>query len=349
MAILKRKFITYPNERQAWGEFGTPSEESIKNHIIDFHDYLVNDLGLVQTDDQGQMDLANIPDLDLKTKYDISDTGRWAQWTYGYLMYQFTDSRQSEYPIYLRFQFNMVDASYTGGTSYRSRTYLSIRLNVINSTDGLGAVPSGTTNLAYDLAPFYTYSSNNTNRFTMNQTDSYGFYDSENGRLFLCICPGMYKGTSDYTYATNVPQMSFYIERCLPTSSVEVDNYFMVQVYSRGHWDTSETYRRINTNFATFDNITYSSYLTSYIPMEGLVPNTSTRYNIFRTINVNPRSLEMSTNLNMLSYINGEIPLSGIEVEVRISENETAKYITVSPSQTSTYVYTTNYGHLIRI
>lgn len=349
MAILKRKFIRYPNEREAWGEYGTPSEESIKNHIRDFHEYLVNDLGLIQTEDQGQLDLDNIPDLDLKTKYDQSTTSRWTSWSYGYLMYQFTDARQTEYPIYLRFQFNMVDGSYTSNTYYRSRTYLNVRFNVMTSTDGSGSGSPQATNLAFDLTPFYSHSSNNSNRFTQNQSDSFGFFDSENGRLFLTICPGMYKGTSDYTYTSNSPQICLYIERCLPSSSVEVDNYFLVQVYNRGLWDTSETYRRMNTYFCTYDNIIYNHYLTSYIPMEGLVPNTSTRYNIFRTINVNPRSLEMSTNLNMLSYSNNEIPLLGVEVEVRISETETAKYITVSPSQTSTYVYTTNYGHLIRI
>lgn len=349
MAILKRKFIRYPNEREAWGEYGTPSEESIKNHIRDFHEYLVNDLGLIQTEDQGQLDLDNIPDLDLKTKYDQSTTGRWTSWSYGYLMYQFTDARQSEYPIYLRFQFNMVDGSYTSGTSYRSRTYLSIRLNVMTNTDGSGSISLGGTNLAYDITPFYTHSSNNNNKFSQNQTDSYGFFDSEDGRLFLNICPGMHKGTSDYTYVSGAPQLCIYIERCLTSSSVEVDKFFLVQVYSRGHWDSSETYRRMNTYFSTYDNVGYNNYLTSYIPMEGLTPNTSTRYNIFRTINVNPRSLEMTTNRNILSYSNNEIPLSGVEVDVRISENETAKYITVSPSQTAVYVYSLNYGHLIRI
>lgn len=346
MAVLKTKFIRYPNEREAWGELGVATEQSIKDHIYDFHQFMTQDLGLVQTADTGQLDVNNIPNLDLKAKYDVSTTAKWTAWSYGYLMYAFTDPKQADVPLFIRFEFKMTDGSYTGNTSYRSRTYLNIHCRLMGQSDGAGNATDNTLNLGWDLTNFFAASSNNGNWFSNTMSDSYGFFDDVEGRLYLCICPGIYKGTAQpYT----APQAHIYIERSRNESNVVTNEYVMVQNYSRGLWDTTERYRQFSTQFSSYDRVTYSSTQTSYVPLDGVTINTGMRYNIFRTINVNPKTMEMTTNSNVLSYYNNDISSSGIEVNVKLSETETRRYITVSPTTSCTYTYSTNYGHMIRI
>lgn len=348
MAELKSKFIRYPNEREAWGEYGTATEQSIKDCIIDVHDFFTNTLGLLQTDDSGQIDFENITDLDLKNIYDVSTTARFNVFSYGYAVYEFTDRYQSNKPIYIKLDFNMYDGSYNATTTYRSRTYFGLNFTVTGQTDGSGKPTTGSNmNFSWILTPLFSASSNNENNFSNTISDSYGFFDKEEGRLFFCLCPGMYKGTG--SGVSSVPLGTFYIERSKDSANNVNDQYVMCQTYSRGTWDSNTINRQMNTYFLTYDGVTYNSNLGSYVPMDGISTNTGMRYNIFRTINVNPKTYEMTTNSNILSYYNTDMPSSGIEVDVRLSETETRKYITVSPTSTATYVYNVKYGHLIRV
>lgn len=347
MAELKTKFIRYPNEREAWGELGIASEQSIKDCIVDIHDFFTNTLGLAQTDDSGQIDFTNISDLNIKSIYDKSTTSRFTSFSYGYAVYEFTDELQSEYPIYIKLQFNMIDGSYNTNASYRSRTYFSVVINVMGQTDGSGNSVSGAMNLGYTLSPMFATSSNNANNFSNTLNDSYGFFDKQEGRLFFCLCPTMYKGSADSVYTA--PLGTFYVERSKDSSNVVNEQYVMVQSYSRGTWDSATVNRQFNTYFSTYDAVTYNSSLCSYVPMDGITTNTGMRYNIFRTISVNPRTKEITANSNVLSYYDADIPCSGIEVDVRLSDLETRRYITVSPTTTRTYTYNAKFGHLIRV
>ncbi len=347
MAELKRKLIRYPNEREAYGIYGYTSEQSIKDTINDIDSFFVNDLKLKRSVDAGQLDLDNIPDLDIKSIYDKSTTARWTSWSYGYKMYEFTDVLQSEFPIILKLDFRVTDTSYTGTTSYRSRPYMGVRLTVMSASDGQGQPVTGFMNFSSDQFPGFGSSSNSSDFFEDNVTDSYGFYDNTGGRLYVCICPNMIRSTS--SEHRKQPMINFYIERSTDYNNNPTAEYIMFQDYQRGYWDSGTIERRNNTYFRTKETLSYNSFAGSYIPMDGLSVRTSSRTNLFRTLSVHPRTNQITPNSNMLSYLNADIPISGVLTNVRLSETEVGTYITVSPSSNNVYVWSSSYGHLIRV
>lgn len=346
MAELKRKFIRYPNEREAWGVYGYASEESLKNTIRDIHTFFTIDLGLTQSPDTGQLDLANIPDVGMKAIYDASTTGRWSRWSYGYTVYEFTDPLQNDFPIYIKLEFQVIDGSY-GNQDYKSRTYLNVRTSIMSATDGAGQPIGGRMNIVYEQFPALCHSSYNHDVFENNISDSYGFYDKDNGRLYVCVCPGIMKGT--FNHSTIQPQMNFYIERSKNALNNVTNDYIQVQNFQRGVIDDPNQMRQFNMLYSTKELLNYQSNAGSHVPMEGIQGNTATRSNLFRTISVNPLTNELLPNSNVISYLNKDIPLSGIIVDVKLSDSEVGKYVTVSPSTCGVYVWSSNYGHLIRV
>lgn len=347
MAELKRKFIRYPNEREAWGIYGYASEESLKNTIRDIHSFFTTDLGLRQSPDIGQLDLTNIPDIGMKAIYDASTTSRWTLWSYGYTLYEFTDPLQTDFPIFIKLEFQVVDGSYSNSTNYRSRTYLNIRTSIMSATDGAGLAVDGRMNFVYNQSPSVHSSSSANDYFESNIADSYGFYDDVAGRLYVCICPNIKKGSLDI--GNQQPQMNFYIERSKNVVNDVTTDYVLIQNYQRGLYDSTAFMTQFNTVYSTKEKLNFQSAAGSHVPMDGIQTNAATRSNLFRTISVNPFNNELIPNSNILSYLNADIPISGVVVDVNLSESEVGKYITVSPSTCGVYVWSSNYGHLIRV
>lgn len=345
MATLKYKKIRYPNEREAYGIYGYASEQSLKNTINDIHEFLTTDLGLVQTTDAGQLDLANIPDININKIYTDNNTMRFTSWSYGYLIYDYIDRFSSEFPIKLKFEFTVTEIAGGTSSSYQSRPIMGATVSVLSQTDGAGQ-STGLVNVKTFQFPGYTNSSNTSDVYEYNETSSYGFNDSVGCRFYVCICPGTKKGTSSSVYA--IPMIHFYFERSTNNVNNPTRDYVLFQNFQRGQSNGTSSIQN-PTIFFNSSGATYSTVLGSQVPMDGLVDVTNSRKNLFNTINVHPVTHDISYNNNMLSYYNDNMPVSGIITKVKVSDDKTVDYVTVSTTQNQCHVWSTSYSHLIRV
>lgn len=241
MATLIQKYVKYPNDYLMNTMLDdTENKESVKS-ICKF---LEEDLGLVQTSDTGQLDHNNIQSINVKDVYDKSTTARAsAPFRYGYKVYNIEDTNGMD-PLYLKLTFGLQDMSFNAIA--RSYTTLVIELELYGSTNGAGLYGGAGINQYYKTC--------NTNVPTMSSqvdlsrshysiiSDSYGFYDKSNGRLFICLFP--YSRSAYYTQI-NGPSLRFgiYLEKV--TDNSVIDNVLY------------------NTNFLLMTN-TFAETITSY-------------------------------------------------------------------------------------
>ena len=90
---------------------GASSDISVKNAINDIFIFLTQELGLTYIQTDGDLDLQNIPDLNIAThasQYNTLNTGEIL--TYGFHIFAFNDEFQETKPLFLRFNYNMINA-----------------------------------------------------------------------------------------------------------------------------------------------------------------------------------------------------------------------------------------------
>lgn len=222
MATLIQKYVKYPNDYLMNTMFDdTENKESVKS-ICKF---LEEDLGLVQTSDTGQMNHNTIQSINVKDIYDKSTTRMSSvPFRYGYKVYTIEDSKGMD-PLYLKLTFGLQDMSFNTTTNYRSYTTLVIELELYGSTNGAGLYGGTGINQYYktgntNVPPDGGYQVDLSKPHYNIISDSYGFYDKSNGRLFICLFP--YSRSVYYSSITG-PSLRFgiYLEKVTDNSVLD--------------------------------------------------------------------------------------------------------------------------------
>ena len=114
MSELKYYDIRNVNDHQMMGVRGyegAATEDSVKVAINDIFTFLTQELGLTYIQTNGDLDLQNIPDLNIAThasQYNTLNTGE--SLTYGFHIFAFNDEFQESKPLFLKFNYNMLNA-----------------------------------------------------------------------------------------------------------------------------------------------------------------------------------------------------------------------------------------------
>lgn len=349
MATLIQKYVKYPNDYLMNTIFDdTENKECVKS-ICKF---LEEDLGLVQTSDTGQLDHNNIQSINVKDIYDKSTTSRQSVPSrYGYKVYNIEDTTGMD-PLYLKLTFGLQDMSYIPSNGYRSYTTLVIELELYGSTNGAGLYGGNGINQYYKMCN--TNITGGSGQVDLSKShysiisDSYGFYDKINGRLFICLFP---YSRSIYYSQINGPALRFgiYLEKVTDTSVSDNVLYntnflLMTNIFA----ESIITYQRTSLLYfnqkygctATSNNFDYK-------------PNTY-NYNYFNTNTVS-KSMIISPITQSVSYTDTILfcdkflvrPFT--VVKVKDKNNIETDYFATTCESLNSYAANTNNAWLIKI
>lgn len=342
MTTLITKQILVPNDRYTNIALDDIYQRASVKSMCEFFE---NDLGLVQTADTGQLDHNNIPVINVQDIYNKSTTNwRAPLFSYGYKIYVIQDNKNMD-PLYLKIQFGLQDLSYNGTVDYRSYTSMMINVSVMGSTNGAGLFGGKGINLTHLYSNTREYpqgGDTNINYVGYNmQSNSYGFYDKENGRLFIALFPN-----SRFTVYQNLSnpllRFGFYIEKLLDNSIPEYANYSFiyrmlslqrnpeVQAFDTTKRDTYFYHQKtgIGINVTDFD---YKGASYSY-----LYPGASTTG---QTMAVNPLTGYSSKNNNILFC---DAPLVRPYTIVKVTDKNNVQHDYFAITCQSTGVYSSN-------
>ena len=139
MSELKYYDIRNVNDHQMMGVRGyegAATEDSVKVAINDIFIFLTTELGLTYIQTDGDLDLQNIPDLNIAThtsQYNTLNTGE--SLTYGFHIFAFNDEFQESKPLFLRFNYNMVNAILKyNSTSCKNFLIFYIKLDILSKS-----------------------------------------------------------------------------------------------------------------------------------------------------------------------------------------------------------------------
>lgn len=224
MALI-RKMIRYPDEYKAMGilqggtdlTMGTQpaSEESIKNAIIDISNFFINDLKMIRVPVDGEIDLENIPDLDIATKStQFNNMNQLQSLSYGFIKLAFNDEYQDAIPLFLKLTFEMKNIAFKiNNAVQKNRFAFVVRCDIIGENEVVyhTLIPC---NLEYHTN--YDYADQQYYHKDEVVVDSIGF--NNGSELFVNIYPQRYVCCGATRNATYFPKnlsnyICFYIER----------------------------------------------------------------------------------------------------------------------------------------
>ncbi len=257
MALIQRN-ITAPNERFAMGlSGGTPNQDSINTCVIDIHSALI-DSGLTPVPYNGELDLSNIPDLQLPFLALNKTLNGGVFLPIGFKIYAFNDEMQDSDPIYLKFNYGFLNAT-SNSSNAKDTLLFQIRLDILRNIDINDSIFD--TKLLSNIG----YSSNADNTTYANSRIS--IHDDKtcivayNGNtLYVNIFPKSVATGNKYSnyYFDNLRKgtyIGFYLER-----EENVINFYQ---FSMGQTNsTGQTYiqrnvdiQNYNNNFDTFQTV----------------------------------------------------------------------------------------------
>lgn len=161
----------------------------MKDAIYDIFHFFKDDLSLTYIKTDGDLDLTNIPNLNVVSKISsVSDTQFYPN-KYGFHIFAFNDELQETYPIFIKLEYCLTNIQIyaNNNTSSYPRYAFSVIFSVINDVNkvlysyNLMNTFSGTDfdyNNRPDIIQYYT-------KYTT--LDSYGFYNKTN--LYFNIYP----------------------------------------------------------------------------------------------------------------------------------------------------------------
>ena len=161
----------------------------------DIHDGLIS-VGLTQTSDTGQMSMTSLP---------VANTSGGNALSYGYNIYQFTDSYQSTFPIYIKITwYNNIGGAYG-----------RLGIQVGTGTNGSGTLTGKTTT---------AFSGDTAGSVLAMGTNVDSFISFSNGCLNIAVTPYQYQagGTTALSYARHL----YNISRLTNSSGTIVSGYF---------------------------------------------------------------------------------------------------------------------------
>lgn len=359
MSELKYYDIRNVNDYQMMGVRGyegAATEDSVKVAINDIFTFLTQELGLTYIQTNGDLDLQNIPDLNIAThasQYNTLNTGE--SLTYGFHIFAFNDEFQETSPLFLRFNYNMLNAIVKYDyADCKNCLFFYIKLDVLTKISPTSNYSQIFTvnlgNIAYSNCYDYNTNSSHTNAMKINFTNtlSYGFYNSEKSKLYINIYPkkscigSIYYDSS--TYMHNSSYISFYLERNQNfitfinlSNGISADYY-----YDDINITTSSVQRSLQT--FNYNGISFSSNDGFFIPYISEIP-TNYSNSVWKTTLIDPFTKYISTTDNILSYYNNQLATSGIITQV----DNVGTYVSYSCSDQICYTRYTNVGLLLRI
>lgn len=185
------------------------SQDQLKLVIKQFDTAMIN-AGLVRASDTGQLDVNNIPDLDIKTGLDTSNSmsvyrtnGTYVQ--YLPLLYCFTDDAQTTSPIYIKiiFEIGRINGRYyqnvPPNAEFKYVAILGTTWQVGNATDGISNIQNPVTYYAgpYSSSGQTNYNYQVTNITNYSYQNSVIHFNKEKGILMINVCPGYRVGNTD--------------------------------------------------------------------------------------------------------------------------------------------------------
>lgn len=356
---LVSKMLRYPNELEAMGLIQngqtttqglleTSSEQSLKDSIIDIHNYLIDDLGLIAVPETGELDISNIADLNLKLHAsEYNKLGMDQFIIYGFKTYAFNDEIQNSKPIYLKFKYGVKNlSSKINSIDNCARFSFNIIVEIIYNNAVIQTIsPTQTFRSSYkssvsnSRAWYYMYN---------NPNNSEGFYTGD--RLFLNLLPNRQIKYSYYqnnfNRTTTYPFIKFYIER----------NNDFIKIVSftkeRNHNHDSNPFNIIESLFYynqyNVDGIFETNnncmipYIDRNIANEDVIS--------FRTLDLNPNNNMAYENYNVMVGYTNQITTSNVIVELtRDSEIYQYYVIKTDIGNDLSYTYNTNLSILLKV
>lgn len=387
---LKIKNIIYPNMYQAHGiavdkqAFTIPtssqtvdstyaSQETITNAIKGIHEFLTNELELVEVPVDGEMDIDNIiePPIHLTTTplpssiptndtllaplYNAFENSTTDSNTfkpiYGFKYYTFNDKLNERKPLYLKINYGLFLLSKLG-VNMRIRFAFAIEVEIKNSIDGSTITSSVLCNVhgqntALSYSDYYTQN--------MEQKDSIGLnYD---GVLYVNIFPKLgirhshgSSSTTNLSYITlnKVSYINFFLQR--------KEDYFIFMPFSYidSQSDRNIAYKGYNSTsisagFYSYDGLsTYTTNDNVHVPFisNRIVGNNTMA--IFRSIDIDPVSNNIYENFNLCVGYNTNIQSTGVEIVIDNGNGTKSKYVTLSGIDSYHYLNSNKLAMIIK-
>jgi hypothetical protein len=334
---------------------GASSDISVKNAINDIFIFLTQELGLTYIQTNGDLDLQNIPDLNIAThasQYNTLNTGE--SLTYGFHIFAFNDEFQDTKPLFLRFNYNMINAILKYDiASCKNFLIFYIKLDILSKSSPTSNYNQiFTTDLCNIVYNIYDWNSNvshaNAAKINFINKPSYGFYNPEKSKLYINIYPkkscigSIYYNSS--TYMHNSSYISFYLERNQNfITFINLSNGISTDYYYYGINITTSSVQRSLQTF-NYNGISFSSNDGFFIPYISEIP-TNYSNSVWKTTLINPFTKYISTTDNILSYYNNQLATSGIITQI----DNVGTYVSYSCSDQICYARYTNVGLLLRI
>ena len=256
---LVSKMIRYPNEREASGFSNTTDgskgskitsdEITLKNSIVDIDSFFTNELNLIFIKKTGDLDLTNIPNLDLgvkATKYFEIPTLEFI--SYGFRTYAFNDQYQTESPLFLKVNYGVRNITRLENNSGATALFaFTLKIELLNQNETI-------INEFYSGNVYYTdYNAGTTssNGVIQNTTlESIGIIRS--GLLYCNIFPErcvarLYGNAQVNKFNINIPNFDYF----------KLDGYFHFMI------ERDENFIKI-TNMSLFTSASSSNTVTQY-------------------------------------------------------------------------------------
>lgn len=219
---LVSKMIRYPNELEAMGLATngktnaqgntTPSQESIKNSIVDIINFFKDDLNMPIVPTSGELDENNILDIPniatYATQYNVLD--EWTKYYYGFKVFAFNDDIQDTKPLFIKLNFGLVNlAKKRAYLNFKIRFSFFIDMDIIYNSSVIHSITL--CNLMYtrnnDQDP--------TNNYVQDIINSVGIRNKSS--IYVNIYPRKFTLYNDFRGYENTgvrsPYFSFYLER----------------------------------------------------------------------------------------------------------------------------------------
>lgn len=350
---LVSKMIRYPNELTAMGLLNngnngsqgtvTPSEQSIKDTIIDINDFFINEMEMIKVPTQGEIDVNNISDINIYTlSQQYNNMNIMQSVSYGYSIFAFTDELQNSKPLFLKLNYNMYNLANKGNYPVQKNKFaFGIRVQLLDS--------NSKELYAFDSLNAYC---NNNYDYTDQQAyymksiikESNGFNNGDS--IYVNLIPQKYVQVHTShrfpptDYFSNY--ICFYIERNV--------NYIKVIQLSgsiQEGYNNFPTTQSTNIIYIPYNsNYTYSSNQGVFIPFTNKTIE-NLKNSLSYTYDIDPLTNILYKNDNIMCAYNESV----VDNIVHLDGDETKKYCAYKPNGINglRYVNSTNYALLFRV
>lgn len=335
------------------------SQEQLKSVIKQFDTAMIA-AGLVRSSDTGQLDVNNIPNLDIQNGLNISASmdyyrtnGTYIQ--YLPLLYCFTDTAQTTSPVYIKvlFEIGRINGRYYSNVpanpTFKYAAFIGTTWQVGNSTDGNSNINNPATFYAgaYSGAAQPNYNYQVTNHTNYAYQNSVIHYDNEKGILMVNVCPGYRVGTNENFSFVNGASMvlnnslvNMLIFRA-DSETIGCLGYDSAGMFNSDTQPIRKVFKFITKNKIYNDNNSYA--VSGYYSDRQSVVNGKITLTPLNAINAYTNTMVRVPHILVSSRADtGNI--TGMNMNVIINENEKYNYYTYSPIDNG-FQFTSGYGY----